>query len=134
MAAIRLRISPQSSTGTASPTRAGTASISDGRGRLSATQPSSARTICAYPPALRDPLRPNPVKADRWAANATGSTLTSAPRRPVAEASAPPRPIRGRTIPAGDTAGGPEAGPVRCIAPDDAQIRAHSSSTTATSG
>ena len=128
MAAIRLWISPQSSTGTASPTKAGTASISEGRGRLSTTQPSDARAMCANPPALLGPLRPKPVKAARCAASSKGSTLTSVPRRRVATAKASPRPRSGRARPAGDSHGGPEAGPVRCIAPDVAQALAHSSS------
>ena len=132
--ARRPSIAGQSRVASGAPTRAGSMSISDARGRFNAAHPSLARTICAYPPTLLEPRRAKPANAARCAASPAGSTVTWRPRRRVAAASASPRPARGRTIPAGTNDGAPDAGPVRYITPDEAQTLAQRSSSTAAIG
>ena len=106
---------------TRAPTTAGTAATSSGRARLTASQPSAARSSRQLPFADIGPRRCQPCSWARPASTCGRSSVTRAPpaalSSPIISASSSARPSTGTA----GASGGPSGHPVRCISPERAQ-------------
>jgi hypothetical protein len=98
-------------------TRAGTESTSLGRGRLTATHPSAARSRRHDPLADTRPRRASPSTAARPASSAATSTASDPPSAPATSPASRPAASSAGTTAAPGASGGPSGCPVSHIAP-----------------